>query len=251
MRTALCILFCLSLMLAVPDARADNTVQMRLLVCYLEFPPYYYTNSAGEPDGFLLAKTDAILRRAGISPVYESMPAKRILRAMRTTDPVCSIGWFMTDERQDFARFSHEIYRNKPLEVLYLKENAARFQGRDTLAQLTADKSLLFGVLDGYSLGSVVDSIMAREAPSVHLVNGDYPQLVRMLAMNRFTCILVAPEEIESLVSKNRLPRDVFTAKVMSDIPSGNSRHLMFSRGVPDRVVARINAAIDGMGRGQ
>jgi polar amino acid transport system substrate-binding protein len=250
MRTAVCILFCLSLMLVpVRDVRADDAAQLRLLVCYLEFPPYYYTNNAGQPDGFLLGKADAILRGAGISPVYESMPAKRILRALRTNDPVCSIGWFMTEERRSFAKFSHEIYRNKPLEVLYLKENAARFQSRDTLEQLTTDKSLIFGLLEGYSLGPAVDDIIAQGKPSVHRVNGDYPQLVRMLAMNRFTCILVAPEEIESLVMKNRLPRDIFAAKTMSDIPSGNSRHLMFSQGVPDRVIARINAAIDAMDR--
>lgn len=221
--------------------------RVRLLVCHLEFPPYYYTNSLGEPDGFLLRKTDAVLRAAGVEPIYESMPAKRILELLRSNDPVCSIGWFKTPHREQFAKFSRPIYVNEPLCALMLRKNEFKLDGKDSLAQILADESIALGVLEGYSLGASVDNIIARARPGMRRVNGDYPQLVRMLAVERFTCILVAPEEVESLLRMNRLDQDIFACKGLSDVPAGNARHLMFSMGVPDRIVARIDEVLSIM----
>jgi polar amino acid transport system substrate-binding protein len=247
MRSPLFLLLPVFLCLAMGScskAIAQDAAAEQLVVCYLEFPPYYYTNSEGEPDGFLLRKTDAILRLAGIDPVYESMPAKRIMHVLRSGAPVCSIGWFKTAEREQFAVFSRAIYTNKPLRILYLKAAAHRFRDKDTLASIMADDSLVLGLLEGYSLGPAVDALIARLSPNMRRVNGNYPQLLRMLSLGRFSCILVAPEEIRSLAGTCRLSEALFEAKSLSDIPSGNSRHLMFGRAVPGLVVERIDNAI-------
>lgn len=223
---------------------APDDGRFTLLVCHLEFPPYYYTNSRGKPDGFLLRKADAVLRAAGIEPVYQSMPAKRILELLHSSDPVCSIGWFKTPHREQFAKFSKPIYVNQPLCALMLRQNRFKLEGRDSLAQILADESIVLGALEGYSLGASVDGLIARVRPGMRRVNGDYLQLVRMLAMERFTCILVAPEEVESLLRMNRLDADLFTCKELADVPTGNTRHLVFSTGVPDRIVARIDEVL-------
>jgi polar amino acid transport system substrate-binding protein len=229
----------------------DDGGRVKLLVCHLEFPPYYYTNSLGEPDGFLLRKADAVLRAAGIEPVYQSMPAKRILELLGSRDPVCSIGWFKTPHREQFAKFSKPIYVNQALCALMLRQNAFMLDGKDSLAQILADESIVLGVLEGYSLGASVDDIIARARPGMRRVNGDYPQLVRMLAMERFTCILVSPEEVESLLQMARLDGDLFTCKGLADVPTGNTRHLIYSMGVPDRIVARIDEVLSAMGQSQ
>jgi polar amino acid transport system substrate-binding protein len=245
-RLLILLFLCLSL-LPARDAAAEEADGRRLLVCHLEFPPYYYTTTGGEPDGFLLRKADAILRLAGIRPVYQSMPAKRIMQLMHAEEPVCSIGWFRTPQREGFARFSKPIYRNEPLHALYLARNGAAFEGKTTLAEIVADKTIVLGLLEGYSLGAEVDEIIASGRPGMRRINGDYAQMVRMLAMERFTCILVAPEEVESLIRKNRLPEDIFASMPLADVPSGNERHLMFSLAVPDDVVARVDQAIEAV----
>jgi len=218
-----------------------------LTVYYLEFPPYYYTNSDGVPDGFLLKKTTEILRRVGFAPSYQSMPAKRILQSMRTETPLCSIGWFKTLKREKFAKFSRQIYKNEPLEILYLKKNDKAFIGVQTFAQLMENRSITLGLLDGYSLGSVVDHLIEKGNAQSDVVVGGYPQLVRMLAIERFSYIIVAPEEIDVLIEKNHLRRDLFACKKLVDIPAGNSRFLMFSRGVSKEIVIRVNRAIESM----
>ena len=39
-----------------------------LTISYFERPPYYFTNETGTPDGFLVEKTQKILRAAGLPP---------------------------------------------------------------------------------------------------------------------------------------------------------------------------------------
>ncbi|MFH1914277.1 MAG: transporter substrate-binding domain-containing protein [Pseudomonadota bacterium] len=247
MRIAVRLLIVILCLLAAPlSAPADEDGET-LLVVHLEFPPYYYTTSTGRPEGFLLRKTANILRLAGITPEFQSMPAKRILQAMHSDEPVCSIGWFRTPEREQFAKFSRPIYQNKPLEVLHLARNADLFREKLTLADILVDPAISMGALEGYSLGAAVDEAIAGARQGMGRVNGNYAQLVRMLAMERFLCILVAPEEKDSLIRVNGLHPEIFTSRPLPDIPLGNVRYLMFSRGMPDSVIARIDLVIETM----
>ena len=224
---------------------AGQEERVVLKVYYLEFPPYYYTDSEGQPGGFLLEKTAAVLDRAGIDAVYETMPAKRILQEMRSPEPICSIGWFKTPQRELFAKFSRAIYQNKPLKIMYLEKNASLFAEAQSLAQVLSDDSLVLGVLGGYSFGAEVDALIEKHGPPVQVVVGGYPQLVRMLAAERFTYMLVAPEEMDVLIERNGLVPGLFESKRLADIPVGNTRHLMFSRGVPSHLVDRVDQAIE------
>lgn len=234
-----------SLFLPMASAWAGESKQYGWLkVFYLEFPPYYYTAHDGRPDGFLLKKADAIFRKAGIEPRYESLSAKRILQEMRTVEPVCSIGWFKTPQRERFAQFSRPIYQNKPLEAMFLKKNAQRFADKETLSELLLDERLALGLVGGYSLGQVVDGLIAESAANPRLVAGGYPQLVRMLAAERFSYLIVAPEEADTLVRKNYLAPDLFQVKALSDVPAGNYRYFMFSKAVSKSLVSRIDRAI-------
>lgn len=235
---------CLVFMLVQPAKGEENVEPTPFKVTYLEFPPYYFTNSQGEPDGFLLKKADAIFRSAGLEPVYESQSAKHVLMQMRGLIPICSIGWFKTPKRELFAKFSKPMYQNEPLHVLYLKENEYRLMKMDSLRELLQDKSLTMGRVGGYSYGPVVDQLLKEYNPSVQTVAGEQPQLVRMLAAGHFSYMLAAPEEIETLISMNYLSSDLFKSKRLSDLPAGNKRYLMFSRGISDDVIVRINHAM-------
>lgn len=216
----------------------------KLKVLYLEFPPYYYTTYDGRPDGFLLKKTDTILRNAGIEPRYESLSAKRVLVEMRTPEAICSIGWFKTPKREKFARFTLPIYQNKPLVALYLSKDSMQLSTKTTLRSLVEDRSLSLGLVDGYSLGAEVDALVRGHGANTRLVMGDYPHLIRMLSQEQFSYILVAPEEKDILIRKNYLAADQFQSHELSDVPAGNSRFLMFSKTVPEEIVERVNRSI-------
>lgn len=246
----LTVVICVTFVLGQPAWGEDGAEPMPFKVAYLEFPPYYFTNTDGDPDGFLLKKADDIFRLAGLEPQYESQPAKHVLMQMRGLIPLCSIGWFKTPKRESFAKFSKPMYQNEPLHVLYLKENSHLFMNRNSLSEVLQDKSLVMGRVGGYSYGPVVDHLFKKYEPSVLNIAGEQPQLIRMLAAGHFTYMLAAPEEIETLIGKNYLSPELFQSKQLSDLPAGNHRYLMFSRGVPDEVVIRINCVIeDGVER--
>lgn len=241
----LILIVCFLLLLVAPSgvSAEDSGLPDSLRVTYLEFPPYYFTNLDGKPDGFLLKKTDKLLRAAGIEPVYESLTAKNVLMELKGLNPVCSIGWFKTPQREKFAQFSTPIYRNLPLHILYLKQNVRNFRGKQSLKDFLEDENLTIGLADGYSYGPAVDEMFAQSKPKTFVVTGEQPQLVRSLAAGEFDYMLAAPEEIRTLVEKNRLSAELFGSLKLADIPAGNERHLMFSRGVPGVVVERINKA--------
>jgi len=229
------------------NAEADHeTYELR--VYYLEFPPYYYTNADKEPDGFLLKLADRIFHEAEVRPIWAPMPAKRILQELHSLTPVASVGWFKTPEREEFARFSLPIYQNKPMAILYLSRLESRFSGKEHLADVLKDKTLELGMLEGYSLGAIVDDSIRQEKPRTRKVVGEYPQLVGMLGMGRFDYIFIAPEEADRLVRESELDPGYFRSRELLGIPAGNLRYLMFSRGVPESVRARVNQAISHLG---
>ncbi|QJB57344.1 transporter substrate-binding domain-containing protein [Pseudodesulfovibrio sp. zrk46] len=239
---------CLFLMPSLSFAAEEGSDLSSLDVYYLEFPPYYYTNQNHLPDGFLLKIADEIFREADIAPVYQSMPAKNILQKMRSLHPAASVGWFKTKQREMCAKFSLPIYTSEPLVVLYLKKNEALFDGVDTLQGLFGSKRIILGMLDGYSLGARVDDLIEKYAPQSVVVQGGYPQLIRLLSTGHFSYLLVAPEEVGELIAMNYLASSQFAQKKMKDMPPGSVRYLMFTRGVDAKVVERVNKAIKHLG---
>lgn len=249
MRSSLCIfgaLMAVMILLGplVPERAAYGGEPYHLAVEYLEFPPYYFTNGAMQPDGFLLKLADAAFQEAGVLPEYESLSAKQILSHMHSDRPVCSIGWFKTPERETFARFSRKIYQNRPVEVVYLERNGPLFDKHETLASLVRDRSLSMGKAKSYSQGKVVDEIIAKGDPPITVVNGSYADLFRLLAAGEFSYFIVASEYIDYQIRRNHLNAALFAHKKMADIPEGNIRYLMYSRGVPKSVIRRIDEAL-------
>jgi polar amino acid transport system substrate-binding protein len=228
-------------LLAPWPALAQQTL---LHVAYLERPPYYWTDGE-EPKGFLLQLTRRILERAGVPATFAPLPPNRILDELRqNTASWCSIGWFKTTERETFATFSLPIYRDKPLVVLTLKANRQRFAGYRTVSRLFDDLDLVMAQVASFSYGEALDGLRNKALGPTMMVSTSQSVLPRLIAQGRASYMLVAPEEIPTLLASAGVDAELFTTLPMDDIPDGNLRYLMFSKGVPEAVLTRINAAI-------
>jgi len=233
----------LAIALACPAfGETDGPVGLR--VQYIEFPPYYFSDSGGRPDGFLLHLALRAFERAGVKVTCESLPAKRVLSNLHSDVPIASPGWFKTPEREAFVRFSRPIYQNRKLVALYLAKDAPKFEGLDSLAALLRADRLRIGLVEGYSLGQVADTIIADAAPDVVPVVGGYSRLLRMLAEERFSYMLMSPEEIDPLIRKNHLNPAIFATRPLSDVPAGNKRYILYSKGVSEKLIRRIDKAL-------
>jgi polar amino acid transport system substrate-binding protein len=215
-----------------------------LKVAYLERPPYYWTNGE-EPNGFLLQLTRQILDRAEVPATFAALPPNRILDELRqNTSPFCSIGWFKTSERETFATFSLPIYRDKPLVVLTLKTSLHRFSTYRTVRQLFGDLDLIMAQMASFSYGEALDRLRNQSLGPTMTISTSQSVLPRLIAQGRASYMLVAPEEIPTLLDSAGVNADLFATLPMDDVPVGNLRHLMFSKNVPETVLNRINAGI-------
>lgn len=216
----------------------------RVKVLYFERPPYYAT-VAGKPDGFLVHLARDVFAAAKLDPEFQEMPASRIMKEIKTSpEPVCSIGWFKTAEREKSFRFSLPIYQDMPPLAVFLKTGRQPPAGITTLAGL-AETDLTLGVIDAFSYGPAVDALVASlRSPAVR-VNGSQEQLARMLGAKRFDFLLVNPEEVDVLARQGGLrPGDLVRVR-LTDLPRGNKRYLIFSKSTSQATVDRVNDAIE------
>lgn len=218
-----------------------------LIVTYLERPPYYWTEN-GHAKGFLLELTRRILDQAGVPATYVPLPPKRILDDLRHNPAAsCSIGWFRNPEREAYANFSLPIYRDKPLVLLTTKEQANLFHAHHALRDVFRDPSLIMAQVASFSYGETVDRLQKEILVRNLTVSTSQSVLPQLIAQGRASYMLVAPEEIPTLLRSARLDPDLFVELPMEDIPAGNLRYLICSKKVPQSDLARIDAAINAL----
>lgn len=215
-----------------------------LKVLYFEYPPYYHQLPDGQPAGLIVDLAKRIFARAGVGTQFEYIPPKRIVHSIQTGQPVASLGWFKTPEREAFAQFSLPVYINKPVELMFLRKNEERFRLYETLEALVGSQQFLVGRVSGFSDGPYIDGLMARFPGQVVDVPRDSVRLMAMLRAGRIDYALFPPEEVGALLTATGVSSSELMLKAMRDIPAGNTRFIMYSKTVSQDLVRRIDDAI-------
>lgn len=230
----------LAAMLVLPSVSSAQPLE----VLYFEYPPYYHALPDGRAAGLIVDLAGRVFAKAGVEAEFHFVPAKRILLDIQTGQPVASLGWFKTPEREEFARFSLPIYINRPVGVFFLREKEDLFRPYKTLEALMADGKLLMGRVAGLSDGPQIDAILAKYPDRIVHVTADSVRLTKMLESGRFNFFLLPPEEIDALLHEAQASPENFALKAMSDIPQGNSRHIMYAKTVDDALIRKVDQAI-------
>ena len=224
---------------------ADKTEELRVL--YLERPPYYWTEN-GRPTGFLMNLTRRILDEAGVEATYVTVPAARIIAEIHANrQPLCSLGWFRTSQRETFASFSLPIYRDNPLVLLTARDKAGLFKKHTTLRDVFEDTNLIMAQVASFSYGEALDRMLRDIRVRNLTVSTSQAILPKLILHGRATYMLAAPEEVQTLLRSAGVDPERFVSLKMDDIPAGNLRHFMFSKSVPENVIRRINQAIESL----
>jgi polar amino acid transport system substrate-binding protein len=218
--------------------------QTVLEVGFFERPPYYHREN-GEVTGIVADMVKDALTLAEVDYRFVEMPSNRLFReAARREDPFYTIGWFRTPEREVLFRFSRPLYRDKPLVLLSLKTLRPDFITYTTLKEVLSNPSLILGVVSFFSYGPEVDAALAASPAPREVVAGEQISLVKMLAAGRISYILAAPEEIPVLIHSAGLEDSDFFTLELNDVPRGNTRHIIYSPGVDQEWIDRIDRAI-------
>ncbi|WCL53927.1 substrate-binding periplasmic protein [Gimibacter soli] len=217
-----------------------------LTIAYPERKPYHYTDEHGTPTGLLTDVLKKALVAAEIEARFVVMPTQRALALVRQTDPICSISWFKTPDRQPYARFSIPIWQDAPHVLV------ARAEHRDLLSRFSLMRDIHFdtpvriGVIDNVSYGPFLDDIFrlqGRGFTLVKLVNND-ANMYRMLDQGRFDLMVASELDLAAGLAAAELPTTHVAAQSYPDIPPGGKRRMMCSKAVDAALIDRLDAAL-------
>ena len=221
--------------------KAQSPVQLY----YYERTPYVVTDTQGEVSSLFATPAANAFKQAGIPFQWKKMPFKRQLVTIKHNKKMaCGIGWFKTSEREKFARFTDEIYQDKPAITINKEGNNALKQHRD-LITLLKDKQIRLLVKDGFYYGAYIDELIKKYNPeTVVAVNSTNIQMLQMILAGRADYFFISEEEAEHIIMSAGYEVSQFQLQQYSDMPAGNRRYIACSQQVSPEIVDLLNRAL-------
>lgn len=225
-------------MLASAPVLADD----KITLSFNERPPYLIADANGAATGLTGTPAAEAFKKAGIDIVWSKVPPNHQLAVIKEGGPNCAIGWYKTAEREQFAKFTKPIYRDKP-SILLANPN---FHGKDgeKLGDILGSKGVRVLIKEHFSYGPFIDGALEKYKPTTTISNGTSTQMLQLVGANSVDFMFVSEEEAQYLVEQSGLGAQKFKQLHMSDMPKGDYRYIMCSKQVPDDVIAKLNKAI-------
>lgn len=225
--------------LLAPLARAADVITLT----YSLRPPYMDDRVQTPPVGLTATPAANAFRAAGVPVVWRSFPTNRQLAMVREgQEKVCAVGWFRSEERAGYAKFSKPIFRDKDWYVLANADFAAR--GHKTLAEMLSQKETRVLVKDQYTYGDQLDQMMHSFHPTFATSTGSTTKMLQSISMGAADLMFVSEDEGNYLIA--HAGADAARVRLLHppDMPHGPERYLMCSRAVPDDIITRLNKVI-------
>lgn len=222
-----------------PPVRDNEPITLH----YHERPPFFETTATGV-HGLYADPVNRVFTQAGIPFRWQLTPAQRQLEILQENRAAeCAVGWFKNSQREQFARYSLPIYQDKPLLALARSDNHLITSGR-SLRSVLADPKLVLLRKEGYSYGSYLDEQIARLKPKQIATKAENVSVLHMIYTGRADYFFLPEEEADPLIAISGLSKTAFKPVRFSDMPDGNSRHILFNKRVAPQVIEAVNAMI-------
>lgn len=225
-------------------ASANQTV----VIEYRNKPPYSYTEN-GAAKGLLIDLTKSVFAKAAIDATFLEVPTNRITYDIKSGDKlVCSPGWYLLPEREEYAWFSLPIYQDRPQLLLVGPSAFDRAKTHKSMVSLLKDESLNLGMLDGLSLGADLDKLIQNYGKNVYRHVGMPEQLAKMVALSRNADYMFIDADDYDFLNKNGSISDLGLIRLtIPDMPAGIKRHIICSKSIGSDLRERINKAISAL----
>lgn len=204
----------------------------------------YYVNINGEVHGLVADAVSTVMKYADIEFTWLKTPAKRqldIIRANATA--TCAAGWFKTEKRQEFAKFTLPVYQDQPFVAISRKDNEL-IGDNESLDRLFAESRLRLLVKSGYSYGAYIDDKIEKFKPRQVVTTADNKTMLHMLQTHRAEYCFMTEEEAYDLLLFSGLNKMEFKVVHLYAVPSGNKRYLICSKKVSNATIDQIDASI-------
>lgn len=227
-----------SLLLASPFCVAQQLIH----VAYGERPPYLITEADGTPSGLTGAPTVAAFKAAGIAVHWQKVPANRQLMLVKDPHGLnCTVGWFATPERRQYAKLSKPIYRDRTWVIVTNAAFAER--GIGSLEELTRVRDARVLLKDNYSYGGL-EPYIKQWRPVMAVSTASTLKMVQSVSKGAVDLMFVSEDEGNYIIKQHSGEVSNLRLLQFKDMPHGEERYIMCSKAVPDDVINRLNKAI-------
>src|SRR5471032_3123005 len=145
-------------------------------------PPYLMVAANGDVSGNAVQPTVASSKKAGIAVEWQAVPALRQLQRLKDNrEKVCSVGWYKTREREQFAKFTHAVSQDSPWAGL--ANIAFKPPPNLTVKAMLADSQITVLLKNGYVYGDYLDIQIAGMKAQHMETTGDMQQVFKMIAI--------------------------------------------------------------------
>ncbi|MGM0450748.1 MAG: substrate-binding periplasmic protein [Pseudomonadota bacterium] len=209
----LALAFVAAFSMAAPSGHSESEP---LVVGYVDFPPFTYTNDQGRAAGYLNEVTRQVADHLEQPLEFREMPAARLERGLRSGRVDVFQGIRTFADQLEHVSASDQVLL--PIDLMvYGRPGDARCQGRDRFAGMRV------GVLRGYAYGGLYDRL--AEAGDVELMTlNSRSSAYRVLINERVDCVLdyrrparLALKELGNPALQSVLLRRLETHWVVSD----------------------------------
>lgn len=222
---------------AAPSAHAQ------VVLLYNERPPYLVTQD-GALTGLTGSAAVAAFKAANIPFTTQLVPSiRQLVRIRNNTGADCAVGWFKTEERMSYAKFTKPIYQDHP-QIALTAAGAGKLTDAESLESALSNQDISLLVKQGYSYGTTIDELIAKLHPKLIAVSGENTQMLRMIRAGRADYMFAAPEEADGLITASGINPAEIRKVSFSDAPHGEYRYILCSRNVSDEVIERLNRVI-------
>ncbi len=212
---------------------------------FYERPPYMVAAADGSASGLSATPSEQAFKKAGIAYHWNKLSSSRILELVRDNAiAACAVGWFKTEERLRFAKFTKAIYRDKPF--LGIAPKKWVLPPDISLVKLLKNKETRILIKDGFSYGPALDAMLVNFKPKLISSSEEVVQMVQMIKANRADLTFVPEDEATFLLEQAGFRADDFNLVRFPDIPLGEKRYIMCSKKVPDAIIQKLNAEVLG-----
>ena len=154
---------------------------------------------------------------------------------------VCAAGWFKTQEREEYARFTKPVYQDQPLVVVGRSDNG-RLRA-STFEDLILQPKLKMLARIDFSFGSDVDGMIEDSGLTVRLSAAGAKENLERIVRGYADFLLISPEELSVTLDQVFDSRELAQTS-FPDIPFGNTRHIICSMSVSEDQIRLLDEAI-------
>lgn len=205
-------------------------------------PPYYVRQAGGNFVGLVGAPVGQAFERAGVPFVWTTALLQTQLEEIRADDrAVCAAGWFKTEEREEYARFTIPVYQDQPLVVVGRSDNPQLWAL--TFEDLISQPNVKMLAQIDFSFGAEVDGMIEASGLKVRLAATGAKENLERIVQGFEDFLLISPEELSVTLDQVSGSKQL-VKRSFRDIPFGNTRHIICSKSVSEDQIRLLDEAI-------